>query len=262
MTRDASTPIGLYSIGIRGLSLPELLSFARVNQIPFLHLRGGPKGFDLAARPRATLTAWAAQVRDAVPVTMVTSDADLADFLTGGSGTQRDAATGLERLAAAANLLGASAVRLLARRPLSARQCRQVVIPDLADRHGLRTLVEPHHADWFAPSNLPMACDQLIGGLGLGLLVDSAQVHQGWLVHGQDLQVSELVLRSRVVHLSDDGTGLNGTGHHLVANSTVSAGPNREIAVEWTGPDRSPQNCLDRYQRAVHWWNHLTGAPR
>lgn len=46
---------GLYSIGVRGLSLPELLRWTASLGVPFLHLRGGPRGFDLRGRSPATL---------------------------------------------------------------------------------------------------------------------------------------------------------------------------------------------------------------
>lgn len=262
-TRTASTRIGLYSIGIRSLDVPDLIAFAAVHRIPFLHLRGGPKGFDLAARSRATLDAWVGKIRDQrVPVTLVTSDADLIDFLTAGTAAHRAALSELERLAEAAVVLGASAVRLLGRHPLSRSQCAGLAIADLAGWHGLRILVELHHPDWFAPSQLSVVDDLLIGQLGLGLLIDSAQLHRAWLQYQVRAPLARLASRAVVAHLCDDGTGFTGAGHRLAATALASDRAACELAVEWTGPERTPQRCLARYQQAVAWWRQTTGAMR
>jgi hypothetical protein len=262
-TQTASTPIGLYSIGIRGLDVPDLVAFAAVHRIPFLHLRGGANGFDLAARSRSTLAAWAGQIRDQqVPVTLVTSDADLTDFLTPATASHRAALSGLERLAEAATVLGASAVRLLARHPLPRAQCAGLAIADLTGRHRLRILVELHHPDWFAPSHLPVVDDLLIDQLGLGLLIDTAQLHHAWLQHQVRAPLARLASQAVVAHLCDDGTGFTGAGHHLAATTLASDRVACELAVEWTGPERTSQHCLARYQQALAWWHQTTGATR
>ena len=102
MTPETAAPLGLYSIGVRDLDVSALLTLAAGHRVPFLHLRGGPKGYDLARCDRAKVAAWARQARDGVPVTMVTADLDLADFLQPAALEHRRACAGLERLAEAA----------------------------------------------------------------------------------------------------------------------------------------------------------------
>jgi hypothetical protein len=136
VTSDTTPPLGLYSIGIRDLDVTALLTLAAGHQVPFLHLRGGPKGYDLARRDQAQLAAWARQAHDGVPVTMVTADLDLADFLQPAAPEYRRASADLERLAEATRALGANAVRLLARRPPLGTEWDALVIPDLPAGHG------------------------------------------------------------------------------------------------------------------------------
>ena len=109
-------PLGLYSIGIRGLDAGQFLALAAGWEVPFAHLRGEPRGYDLARTPAARLTAWARQARKAgVPVTLVTADIDLADFTAPGTARYHQAARELAALAASAKELGTRATRLLAR---------------------------------------------------------------------------------------------------------------------------------------------------
>jgi hypothetical protein len=98
---------------------------------------------------------------------------------------------------------------------------------------------------------------------GVGLLVDSGQLHRAWSTFGSldGLVVGELVARALVVHLCDNGSGLGGTGHHLLAAATAAVGGGVEVGFEWTGPDRSPLVCLARYRAAVSWWQHAGDTP-
>lgn len=58
------TSVGLYSISVRGLNIPDLLVWAARANMPFIHLRGGPRGFDLARRTASALGEWRRQADD------------------------------------------------------------------------------------------------------------------------------------------------------------------------------------------------------
>lgn len=45
--------VGLYSISVRDMDVPDLLARAAGNDISFLHLGGGPRGVDLAPKRRS-----------------------------------------------------------------------------------------------------------------------------------------------------------------------------------------------------------------
>ncbi|HUY50350.1 MAG TPA: hypothetical protein VMV92_32365 [Streptosporangiaceae bacterium] len=268
MTSDTAPPLGLYSIGIRDLDVTALLTLAAGHQVPFLHLRGGPKGYDLARRDRAQLAAWARQARDGVPVTMVTADLDLADFLQPAALEYRRACAELERLAEATRALGASAVRLLARRPPLGTDWDALVIPDLPAGHGLATLIEIHHPAWFTPHALAVLRDLLDRASAASVLLDSAQFHAAIVGRADVLPatcLTALIERTLVAHLSDTGAGLTGTGHPLLARAVRAAagdGQPVEVAFEWTGADRSPEGCLTRYRAARAWWQQTgTSSP-
>lgn len=253
-----SPPLGLYSIGIRGLDPGELIAAAARWQVPFMHLRGGPRGYDLARVPAAQLTAWARQARDAgVPVTMVTADTDLADFTAPGTARYRQAARELTALAAAAAELGARAVRLLARTVPRGTEWETLLVPAVA-APGMAVLAELHDPGWFTPAAAAPLCGLLDRTPGLALLLDSAQVHDAWTADPAAPWpglLAVLAARAGTVHLSDRGTGLNQPGHRLLSRAARAAGEGRpaETAFEWTGADRSPQACLARYRAAAAW---------
>jgi hypothetical protein len=59
------------------------------------------------------------------------------------------------------------------------------------------------------------------------------------------------------MHISDAGTGLDGTGHRAAARAVIEAladGNRIEVAFEWTGRDRSADRCIARYREALEWW--------
>jgi hypothetical protein len=251
-------PVGLYSIGLRGLDVTEVLTLALEHQVPFVHLRGGPCGYDLARRDDTTLSRWARYSRVSVPITLVTADLDIAQFQPTSLRYQH-ARMELDRVGRASAILGAHAVRLLARHPVRDMVAGTVELPDLRERHGLAILVELHDPSWFTPGALIAVRAVCDAAAGVGLLVDSGQVHRAWSAFGalDGLVVAELVARASVVHLCDNGSGLGGTGHHLLV---AAAGGAVEVGFEWTGPDRSPAACLARYRAAVSWWQHTTVA--
>ncbi|MEV4199349.1 TIM barrel protein [Micromonospora globbae] len=260
MTASTPAAVGLYSIGIGGIDLEDLLALAVAHQVPFLHLRGGRRGFDLARRDTATLDRWARCCRVSVPITVVAADLDLVDFARPDTQAYQQASTELDRLGHAAAALGAYAIRLLARRVVDQRQWADLAVPNLVARYGLTTLVELHDPAWFTAQTLAALAAHLDRAPWLALLIDTAQVHRAWLRSDNpdrpSVDVSVLVPHTRAVHISDNGEGLTGTGHRIVARTFGRMGDDSpvEVAFEWTGADRSPQGCLARYRRAAAWW--------
>ncbi|MGH3842077.1 MAG: hypothetical protein ACRDS0_11625 [Pseudonocardiaceae bacterium] len=253
-----SRPFGLYSIGLRGLGVTEVLTICADHQVPFVHLRGGPRGYDLTGRDPATLSRWARHAQRSVPVTLVTADLDLAQFCEPDSDGYRRACTELERLAEATVILGATAIRLLGCHPPNGRM---VIVPDLQHRYEIATLVELHDPSWFTSNALTIVESVFQANSGLRLLVDSGQVHRAWCCLGTvpALVLEAFVRCARVVHWSDNGQGLGGAGHRLLAAAArACVGDGVEFGFEWTGLDRSATTCLGRYQSAVTWW-HATG---
>ncbi|MEV4381599.1 hypothetical protein [Streptosporangium sp. NPDC049644] len=261
-----TTPVGLYSISVRGLNVPDLLAWAASHTIPFVHLRGGPRGVDLAFQPASTVWRWRKAAAETVPITGVTADIDVADLLTGDARTRRRAARDVAEVAETAAMLGAGWVRLLARTPLTASDLHQGAgLPVLADSP-IPVLIEPHHPGWVAPDTLRPFLD-LVGACPQpGLLADTAQLAAALPPGSEGASWLGPVLdHARVLHLSDPGTGLDAAGHAVVAAAAadrIRAGQRLEIAVEWTGADRSPDECLTRYQEATAWWGRLATAYR
>lgn len=250
--------VGLYSISVRGLDVPELLTWAARERIPFVHLRGGPRGVDLARRETAELGGWRRRADDAgVPLTGITADLDLANLLDGTTAARAAAHQELARLAEAATLLGAGWVRLLARTEPAGTYLHTLhdqPVPDLP----VGLLVEPHHPAWLQPDARAALLDRTPR---LRLLADTAQLAAA-LDHSDDAALAELLDHADVLHLSDDGAGLDGHRHVAAqAAARIAAGQRIEVAVEWTGTDRSPAACLRRYREARAWWNRILHQP-
>lgn len=252
-------PVGLYGIGMRGPDPGEMLAIAAAESIPYLHLRGGPRGYDLGRADPVKVAGWARQARLSVPVTMVTSDTDLSAFFAAGSAAYHTAASELGALADAAAALGARSVRLLSRALPQGREWNTLRVPDLTGSHGLLTLVELHDREWFTPASTGRLHEVLDATPWLAALLDTAQAdaacQAGIEVHADTLD--GMAQRAAVMHISDSGSGLGGTGHHAAARATaraLAAGHQTEVAFEWTGPDRTRETCLDRYHEATAWW--------
>jgi hypothetical protein len=259
----SAPPVGLYSIGIRGLDAGAFISVASAAGVPFIHLRGGPRGYDLARVHVPQIDAWARQARQsAVPVTVVTADTDASSFFS-AEDQRRQASADLGALAVAAARLGARAVRLLARTAPPAAPQRGGGLPDLRASHGLSALIELHDPAWFAPDALAWLHALLDRSPGAALLLDSHQVHAAWQAAPRLAwpgMLEGLARRAPVAHLSDPGTGLDGEGHRLLARAVQAAagsGHRAEVAFEWTGADRCPAMCLARYRDAVAWWDRM-----
>ncbi|MBI1758281.1 MAG: hypothetical protein HYR62_03515, partial [Actinobacteria bacterium] len=169
--------VGLYSISVREPDVPALLTWAAGEGIPFVHLRGGPRGFDLGRRDLAALRRWRRIADDLVPITGVTADVDLADLLTEDHTIRSAAREQTLRLADAAAALGAGWLRLLARIPLTdchLSALREGVVPLAA----VPLLVELHHPDWLAPTAFAAMEEVLDRCPQIRLLADTAQLCQ------------------------------------------------------------------------------------
>lgn len=265
-------PVGLYSISVRGLEVPELLSWAARHGIPMVHLRGGRRGYDLAARDAAILRRWREASAATVPVTGVTADTDVADLLSSDPAAHRRAREEVRRLADAAHALGAGWMRLLARHPLptaagAEESAEALDRPELAAPL-VPLLIELHDPLWLAPRPHAALVRLLQQQPRLRLLADSTQLAQA-LTHPGDGVSDELVDGRaaerlerlgpwiEVLHLSDHGPGLTALGHALVADQVsrrIAGGQRIEVAVEWTGADRSPAAALARYREHAAWW--------
>jgi len=251
----AAPAVGLYSIGVRGLSFPELLAWAAHHGVPHLHVRGGHRGYRLAEQDPAVLRAWAELAATTVPVTAVTSDVELRDLLADDPDAHRQ----LGALAEAAAVLGATTLRVFGRTSTESLQSGSAALSGLRTALsdcGTALAVELHAADWFDPGRRPAITDLLAEAEFLHLLTDTYQVQR--YVPDVDTEFAAwLVARSRVVHFCDPGSGLTGIGHQRVATAmtlAAGAGHQPELAFEWTGPDRSAAGCLARYRAAVDWW--------
>ncbi|MBX6382505.1 MAG: AP endonuclease [Microbispora sp.] len=235
--------VGLYSISVRGFDVPALLGWAAAEGIPFVHLRGGLRGHPLVTYPLSTLREWRRITADTVPITGVTADTDLADLLADDPEIRLRAGREVIRLAEAAAELGAGWLRLLSRTPPQAGWARHEP-PATA----VSLLVEPHHPGWLVPG-------AFVSPPGMRLLADTRQLA------GVSSSLARVAERTDVLHLSDDGRGFDGSEPvaDLVARR-VAAGQRVEVAVEWTGADRSPRACLVRYRAAVAWWAAREGS--
>lgn len=247
------------------MTVPDLLAWTARHGIPFVHLRGGARGYDLARQERATLQSWRRCAEQSVPVTGVTADLDLADFLTADEPARARARTELERLAAATVVLGAGWVRLLGRTAPQNRLCqamRGTVLPTVA----VPLLVELHHPGWLEPAALSALHVLLQRQPQLRLLADTAQLAAAIPSAGGEANIAlQRVLGfARVLHLSDDGAGLDTAGHTMVAvraADRIVNGQDIEIAFEWTGQPRTTQECWDRYRAACRWWAKIWAHP-
>lgn len=247
-----TAPLGLYSISVRGLTVPHLLTWAAEQQIPFVHLRGGPRGCDLARRSAATVRAWRAAADATVPITGVTAEVEVAALVAADPVARSRAWQEIGRLAEAAGVLGAGWVRLLGRTPPD----RSERLPDAGLLAGLPVplLVEPHHAAWLQPDGLA----RLLGlaDAGIRLLADTAQLASGFPGAGVPDWLGPVLGRSDVLHLHEEG-GEPGHGQAVAAAaaSRIGAGQPLQAALEWTGADRSPAACLARYREASRRWS-------
>lgn len=297
-TSSTASPVGLYSIAVRGLEVPDLLAWAARHSIPFVHLRGGQRGYDLAAQEPGTLRRWRQTSAATVPITGITADTDLADLMTSDPLRRRAAVDQVQRLADAAHTLGASWVRLPARNPLHPMTETNNANDDIGadhdadhdDRAGaglfevadlaVPLLIELHHPLWLARRPHAALVRLLTRQPRLRLLADSAQLaravarlHNGPRHSirngtggamdgvGGGGRAAERLHRLGpwigVLHLSDHGLGLTAPGHSIVADQVsrhIAGGRRVEVAVEWTGADRTPATALARYREHAAWW--------
>lgn len=257
---DANTPIGLYSIGARDLGMPDLMTWAADASIPFVQLRGGARGHAVLERPLRELERWREVTQSTCPITLVTSDATLGE-LTGADPNPRAAAQRvLDLTCEAAAVLGARRVRILADMPAEAT--KHSIHPPGLD---ISLVIELHHTSWWTETGLNTVAALVCGEPGIRLLADSAQAAAGLAPH-EPHEARQLATRvialSDVLHLSDDGSGLDAHGHALLVEAARDADVNLEIGFEWTGEPRTAEACLRRYHAACAWWRSLWATRR
>lgn len=255
--------VGLYSIGVRGVTLPDLAAWAARHDIPFLHLRGGARGYAATQRPVYELERWRAIADATAPIRLLTTDVTLSQLTSNGS-QQRDARDELMRAADAAQRLGAAMVRILAPDPYDDGATPAIHLPANC---AVDVLIEPHHPSWWLPQGVDWLTCLCHSDPRIGLLADTAQAANGFaaLPGSTARDLARRILRlTPVMHLSDDGSGITAPGHRLLAIEAASAiadGRDIEVAFEWTGPERTAPACLDRYRAACAWWQEITLSP-
>jgi hypothetical protein len=251
---DAGTPVGLYSIGIRDLAMPDLLTWAASVNIPFVHLRGGARGHSVLERSRHELERWGKTAQALCPITLVTSDVTLGELTCGDGRVRSVAQAGLHHTCESAAILGSRQVRILANAPAEATE-HPIPLPDAE----ISLLIELHHPSWWTETGLAAAA-HLTSDPRIRLMADSAQAAAGLAPHEpQDARriAENVIALSDVLHLSDNGTGFGAPGHAVLANSARDTGAKVEVGFEWTGQPRTAEACLRRYTAACTWWHSL-----
>lgn len=192
---------------------------------------------------------------ETAPIQLLTADVTLGELTEGpGQGAAEDE---LARTAHAAARLGAAAIRVLAESAPS--DPRRISIPRLPDAE-ITLLIEPHNRWWWTPVGTGLLAEMAEGEGRISLLADTAQAAVGLASLDDDTAeviAADVIARSRVVHLSDDGSGFNAPGHGLLATrawKAQEAGQEIEVAFEWTGVQRTMPVCLSRYHAACAWW--------
>ncbi|WP_435109983.1 hypothetical protein [Nocardiopsis synnemataformans] len=202
---------------------------------------------------------WRLAAAGTVPIIGVTAGLDLAgldlaDIHPAVAAPDR-ARLELESLARAAAAVGAGWVRLLARHPLT------TPVPALVDL-AVPVVVELHHPAWWQAAPHRVLLDLLDTDPSMGVLADTAQLTHARTVHsaGMEKRWGAVADRVRVLHLSDNGTETTTGGHEQAARdlaARIHTGQPVEVAVEWTGADRSRAVCLDRHRSLTRWWRTL-----
>lgn len=250
---DSPPNIGLYSIGVRDLAMPDLLRWAASANIPFLHVRGGTRGHRILERSSIELEHWSEIARSvSCPITLVTSDVSLTQLAGDDPKARAAALEALTLTYQAASLLGSRRVRILADSPVET--IAHLVQLPAAD---LTLLVELHHPSWWTVAGMAAAAELVETEPSIRLLADSAQAAVGLAPHEPDEAAriaARVVELSDVLHLSDNGSGLDSPGHALLAEAARSADPSLELGFEWTGEPRTADACLRRYRAARNWW--------
>jgi hypothetical protein len=257
---DTTPDIGLYSIGVRDMALPDLLPWAADADVPFLHLRGGVRGCRVLERPRSELERWREIARTTCPITLVTSDVTLNQLASDDPRIRTAALGALDLTYQAASLLGARQVRVLAGGPV------ETIAPVQLPHSGEVTLlVELHHPWWWTAAGITAAAELVQAEPGVRLLADTAQAAAGLALRELDaarLLAARVIELSAVLHLSDNGSGLGSPGHAILAEAARSVHANLELGFEWTGEPRTPGECLRRYRVACNWWCGLEATHR
>lgn len=252
---DKYIPInmGFYSIGLGLTPISELIDKIKIEGIPFLHLRGGAKGYNLLSLSKADLSLFIDICKRGPKVTMLTSDFSLSDFFDVNISFHAINSE-LNSYLEIAHLLSASSLRVLATEIIDAPPIN-VKIPLMSSR--IKFTIELHNPYWFTPQSAEII-NNICNENNVYILLDSGQVHEACKVHGY-LKVKESILifidKVNIIHISDNGFGVDDTGHHLVftlINAFFKFKSEVEIAFEWTGMDRSSKSAFLAYHKAMN----------
>ena len=248
--------LGFYSIGFGNIPFQMLSKVASDEHIPFLHLRGGARGYNLAQLSEFELERFRKAFEGVVKITLVTTDIDIQDFLADGT-ERRKVVKELRRLSHAAEYLGAQAIRLMGRRALGQSEWLAVK-HEIAASGCMPLVIELHDKSWFQEEKILCLLDFCLSW-NMGVLLDSQQITLATMK--EDCRGLRNALRKirpivKAIHLSDSGYGLAAPGNCLVASVARQAKQSAPIehAFEWTGEDRSLKAALAAYGRAFEYW--------
>ncbi|XUY30481.1 hypothetical protein RMR21_025705 (plasmid) [Agrobacterium sp. rho-8.1] len=251
-------PLGFYSIGLANINLKALARIAKDHSLPFIHLRGGQRGYDFASWTERKLEMLPGIANLLPPVTVVTTEIDITDSSL--SLPVQNPPDNLLRLCHAADLFGANTLRLTARGYVSCNSWTELI-----HRWGSVTnkkfVVELHDPLWFNPSaaaTFVKRCERAF----IGILIDSQQVslacRQFGVVQTEEaLAIYEPIVR--FAHVTDPGSGLTSPGTKMVFNLIANARAVHpiEAVFEWTGADRSPERATMAYAVAAQVWENF-----
>lgn len=219
--------IGLYSLSMN-VPFSTLMEFADDQRMPFVHLRVGKRGYEVAeVRSALERRSWT------TPITLLCVSVDIEDILQSES-------TAVSEFTSAiwlARKLGVKRVRILSRLSSAEWPNAQFDV-DAYTASDIRLLIEPHHCQSFSD----FETNSISIPASIGILLDSAHLIDAEQVIS-DGDREELFRRTEIWHLhldestkSDDIDAFLRTFHRI--KNAYNNKPH-ELALEWTGQNRS-----------------------
>lgn len=246
--------LGFYSIGLRNIDIQKLFSHLRQEDIPFLHLRSGPKGYGLTKLKPNRLNLYINKCNEGIPVTMLASDITLELLAENSQETEDE----YYKLISIAQRLGAKYIRILA--PSIMKEESLINFNVNKRLNSVVSVIELHNPEWFTHHYADKINDICVKN-ELGLLFDSLQIEMACQLFGVyevSQYIDRLLPHVKVIHFSDSGGGFSGEGHQITALAAIKAQEKAydiELAFEWTGRDRTAAAAFSAYRRAVHFWH-------
>ncbi len=246
--------LGFYSIGLKNIAINELFQHLRREDIPFLHLRSGPKGYGLTKLEPSELDLCIHECGRDIPVTMLASDITL-ESLAEGSQEAKEECSHLQDIALN---IGAKYLRILAPSAIKNESWENLCISTIANH--VVIVIELHNPEWFSRRHIERL-KQVCTEQKIGLLFDSSQIDMACQIQGVD-EVSQfvdcLLPHVKVIHFSDSGGGFSGVGHQITALAAIKIQKSAydiELAFEWTGKERTTGAAFAAYRRAENFWH-------